>query len=467
MTKPISRRVFIKGAAILTGGALLSQMAPRPLRAAFHRGASLQGPAPSIYLGQWEWIDDGEFQYWQAPGGNAIDHFELRNWSEMGTKGPTERGYAIFVYASPQTHPNLHQYLGDSLTGLVKADTKQALATELGLGEAIIGSTMLGILLELLNQHADPTGQTRWKPIRGSQVSGFKFTVKGFGQVINERFDETHPFWAPTLAIWQADYRRNRAEIAAELLFLESQLQLGLKTSEEVEEVRASRSDMLQGFTGASMHKYRVGADVLLPSEYITDGWRQPRSIVNDDFNRPNEDPLTGWDEVEGITWQIISNEVFVDEVSSTFPSSIRFQTAVDSDDHEVEVTYTAGGSANSLLGPTLRYAAAAKTFYYGLIRSGGSLRELTKVITGTETPLASDTSGSGPPQLIRIRINSDDLLQLFDDDVLALFKSNETSITGNLRGGIAAHSSNDATGDNWSLTDLAAPAARRIIFIS
>ncbi len=401
-----------------------------------------------IYLGQWEWIDDGESRYWQVPGGNSIDHFELRNRSEMGTDGPAQQGHVISVYNSPQTHPNLHQHLGDSLTGLVRADVKLDLARELGLGEPIVGTNMLEILLELLNQHADPTGLTRWKPIRGSQVSGFKFSVGqlskgGFGEVINEPFDETHPFWAPTLGIWQADYRRNRADVDAGLLSL----------------------DTLRGFTGASMRKYKTREDVLLPSEYLSDGSRPPRSTVSDDFNRTDEDPLTGWDEVESTTWKVVSEEVEVSDTgASNFPASARFQTAVDSDDHEAEVTFTAQETDFALIGPATRFAAAAETYYSGYVRAQGSARSLDKMVTGTRSVLDSDTGGAGPPQLLRLRIDSADRLELFDDDVSALFKTSEVSITSNLSGGIIGHSSSRSTGDLWSLTDLAAGDIRNHI---
>ncbi len=395
-----------------------------------------------LYRGQWEWIDDGEFRNWRAPGGNAIDHFELRNWPQMGMDGPTEQGHAIFVYESPQTHPNLQQYLGDSLTGLIRADERRSLATAIGIGEAIVGTNMLEILLELLNQHADPSGLTRWKPIRGSQTSGFTFTVGrlskgGFGEVINEPFDDTHPFWAPTLGIWQADYRRNRADVDAGLLSLDS----------------------LRGFTGASMRKYKTREDVLLPPEHLSDGSRTPKSTVSDDFNRGNEDPITGWDEVNGITWKIVSEEIEVEElVSAGYPASARFQTAVDSDDHEVEVTYKATDAAAGWMGPACRFAAAAETFYFAFIRESGGIRRIDKNITGTPTTIANDTGGAGPEQLIRLRHDSADLLQLFDDDVSVLSVSSETSITGNLRGGMNAHhSQTKVSGDDWSMTDLAA----------
>ncbi len=351
----------------------------------------------------------------------------------MGTKGPAEQGHAIFVYDSPQIHPNLGLYFGDSLAGLVRTTTKQAMVTELGLGEPIVGSTMLEILLELLNQHADGSGQIRWKPIRGGN-GRFTFSVGGFGQVINERFNESHPFWTPTLAIWQADYRRNRADVDAGLLSLDS----------------------LRGFTGASMRKYRVEADVLLPPEYLTDGWRSPRSTVSDNFNRANEDPITGWDEVAGAEWTIVDEEIASGDHSLSEAASARFQTAVDSDDHETEVTFSTDTSDFAYISALVRFAAAAETYYYGLIRAQSTLREIGKFVTGTQTVIKADNSGGGPPQLVRLRIDSADVLQLFDDDVSALSQASETSITGNLRGGVSGLGSGSSTGDNWSLTDLA-----------
>ena len=47
--------------------------------------------------------------------------------------------------------------------------------------------------------------------------------------------------------------------------------------------------------------------------------------------------------------------------------------------------------------------------------------------------------------------------------DVSALTVTGESSITGNLFCGIAAHVSADADGDDWSCTDLAVVARRAV----
>lgn len=107
-------------------------------------------------------------------------------------------------------------------------------------------------------------------------------------------------------------------------------------------------------------------------------------------------------------------------------------------------------------MGPAVRFAAAAEIYYGGLIRSSGSLRAFYKVVASVQTNIATDASGGGPPQVVRLNINGSSY-ELFDDGVSAL-SGTDTAITGGLRPGVSGHSSVTSDGDNFSAADLAAP---------
>ena len=113
-----------------------------------------------LYLGQWKWITDKEgLSYWQMPRVDiGLGNLDLRSLPQCG-KPVTTEGYGLFVLS--ERDDRIGYYLGDSLVSLLASPLKQSLVSALGLGEQLVAETPLDILVELLNHHADPTGQGR------------------------------------------------------------------------------------------------------------------------------------------------------------------------------------------------------------------------------------------------------------------------------------------------------------------
>ena len=115
------------------------------------------------YLAQWEWFTEGNMPYWRCPGGDCIGLVDLRSLPQMSKAGGIQEGYGFFVYPALKVIPG-SIYLGTDS----KLENKAQIKTVLGLLKIPTETTPVDLLWNLLVYEADPTGQTKWKPLRGS-----------------------------------------------------------------------------------------------------------------------------------------------------------------------------------------------------------------------------------------------------------------------------------------------------------
>ena len=393
---------------------------------------------PAIYLAQpvWSVEEDGGFVSWVPPK-NTIGWFDLRSLPQCGTPGPIRQGYGLMLLSRKAP---VGYYLGDNLKAVMDSTRKRDVKAALGLGEDIVADDVLGMLIELLTRHADPTGQARWKPLRGTKRLGARLNLGGW-QVWSSGFDSV--IEANTIAVFQADYRRNKTEG-------ESAKVLKRWTGAEIRKVFGRMSDEL--------------AAQILPPEYDKDGWEPPKTSVSDDFNRGNEElgASANWTEVNG-DLEVISNEVGPGATGSAF--NARFGTVLSSDEQFAEIDFTTAANGSSFVGPATRFAAAAETFYFYRQTEGGAI-SLVRRVTGSNTTDASDTNAITLPVTVRGKVDGSDLLDLLIDTVSKLTFTDNT-ITGNLRTGLIFRAiATDERGDNWSAADLAV-VTRRVFVVS
>ena len=64
------------------------------------------------YLGQFEWIDDGEIQYWKSPYPNF---FDLRQLSDQGISGGEPQGHCFIFSEHPISDDRLIEQENDSI----------------------------------------------------------------------------------------------------------------------------------------------------------------------------------------------------------------------------------------------------------------------------------------------------------------------------------------------------------------
>lgn len=404
--------------------------------------------SPRIYLNPWEWnTTDPDDPYWASPGGSAISALDLRTWSQMGVKGGIPQGFGLFVYAKAQR--NMLLDLGSDVEASITLAQRDALQTILGY--RVAPDSLFKVVRELLLNAGDPTGQTRWKPLTGSLVDGVGLPLGGFGRTAREPLTRTHPAWQTTIDVFQADYRRSRAEGIVPL-------------------------DALKRMTGDQMLRLGVtDSRELLPPEYRNEGWLPPQTTINDTFDRvdaatlgTSSDGTWSWTEVEGTGHDILSNEAQA-SVNVTTKSS-RAEKDLSSANHyaQMDATYLPPpiSTNRAIIAKALtRFDPTAATYYEGHVRQwddGTADMQIRKVIATTGTVLAGPISvtvslpdtikGESNGSTIKAYLNAVEKVSVVD-----------TAITGNLRTGIGGWP-RDAQYrvDNFEAGDLGAAAVAR-----
>lgn len=328
------------------------------------------------YLTSWEWADlRGEFG-WRPPGpwiGGALD---LRPIPLQAQRGGIP-GYGIFAYSTPQTFPDSVD-LGEDLDARLSGAARAALAARLGY-TIPAGATARTVIWDALTTEADPTGQTRAKPLRGRMGRSVRAVV-GRTIIREEPFDAAHR--ARAVAVFQADYRAARTQ--------------------------GRRAITLRKWTGATMqHLWREQSEAraaeLLPTEYRGDGWEAPQTTFTETWPTNSSTISTGqdqpWNEDSGDA-QVASNRLTAVDTGVLVG---RCTTDLSSDDHK----HTATGNIIEAAATRLvtlgvrKIDSTTNTMYVVDVyrrTSGGGVygRRIGKIVSGTFTELDGDSTDVG-----------------------------------------------------------------------
>lgn len=235
--------------------------------------------ARHTYLAQWVWnTAEG---WWEAPlRAQCTGSIDLRSNAQCGT-AVTPLGYGLFTYPAQVTIAgSLYFGVDNFRISLAKRSTLNSM-----LGVTVVNRDTDLIIKELLVDLADPTGQTRWRPIRVGADKRLKFGMSGV-VLADETVGDLHPAFENTLAVRHADYRR--AKIAGEPL------------------------TNLRKWTGYDLRKYGVSLDRLLDAQDRADGSEAPATVISDNFNRANESLDVGpWNEVVA-DWSVTGNQAVI-----------------------------------------------------------------------------------------------------------------------------------------------------------
>jgi hypothetical protein len=368
----------------------------------------------------------------------------------MEMVGGSPQGYAFFVYETPQLAPDLY-YLGNSLDSILSSAQRQWIKVNLGLPGPITESRLVDILYrDLLVLNADPTGQTRWKPLRGTARNGVALYIAGH-KVVNEAIVPGGPVFDNTISVYQADYATQKANLTP--------------------------LDSLQKQTGDKMLSLwgRAGDDLLplLLGENAVDGWRYPETTLGDTFVESSDTALSshtatgpnggfGWGYTNG-TWTVIAATDDVDAATGSARNIAYADSALSSDGHYAEAEVVLANSSGN--GVTYRATnSATQTHYFAEIKSTNTVT-LFKSITGTLTQLDQQAITYAANKTVKGQATEGDSHSVWYDGVLEITLS-DTSITGAVYAGIRGFDVGN-TLDSFEGADLSAPTARRIIIIT
>jgi hypothetical protein len=405
----------------------------------------------------------GHEDYWAAPDGFK-GFIDLRSPNGHGAEG---FGLAAFD-TDPSGLPNVLAVLSDDPEGMLAASSIVALQDNLGVN--LTGARAIEAPRLILTRDADPTGQTKWKPLIPSQRLMYPVHLKAYSS--NRVFDPDDPDdMGPVLGVVREDLSRFRGDAlrlvnnparwerikAVHLLLTGRDI-----TPEEFITAHEAKSAKV---LGAYMLKYRKSD----PTDFIKAGDarlepRAPETVITDDFNRIDATNLgANWTQVSAFREWTIAGNMAVADTPDTQNSIDRYDGAdLSSDDHYVQfVNVSNTESGTYITGPCARFQSDAETYYRYMIDwdHPADDGELYSVATGTATLIGGDAVDHGSPSnnLLKVQCDGSTISATFDggDEISVT----DTAITGNVRGGMFARTSSAGVinVDDFEEGDLAA----------
>jgi hypothetical protein len=340
-----------------------------------------------IAIAPWVWNTSEENfpPFWDAPEadrciGGRLDMRSVPECSQIGGE-PTARG-GLFVYNQTPALLNILDS-GEDIPFSKRLDLKNILSItgDVSLSPA---NTIDFIVWFCLTQ-ADPTGQNRWKPLRGSRKSPPRL-ILGNQEVWRGKLTDVIK---NTIDVFRADY----AELKNEL---------------SIEQIRK--------ITGAAMVSLfgRMGDNLLEPllGEDASDGWSKPSTTITESFPG-SSDTLGGdltWTETQG-DWDNVSGEGQPQTIGTR--SDARAEDVLSSSNHYSQVTVTtleANASAHEI-GPAARFAASARTYYSLELRESSGRFALIRTSSGSRTGInTSITITKSLPEAYKLKVDGTSL---------------------------------------------------------
>lgn len=394
---------------------------------------SMPSLADEYYIGQWEWnVYSPNISEWDAPlkefRTGAID---LRTIPQRAKPGGTPEGYAIFSYSKKVTHPNLF-YIGNDLTSPVSAGTLAQIKNRLKIIEAISSNNLKDILWELLTLHSDPTGQSRWKPLKPGINNKMELHFGKAGKIKEIVFIPFEsPEWSNVLAVIHEDYKRM------------------IKTEPHVSV--AKHLDFLE-------KKHGIPYQILIPEDAGIKLASLPhKTTITENFNCANSEALDcnlAWTEDLRGDHDISSNQALCNTTDDRCWSMV--DTDLSGSDHYAQAVGSQVDSSRGR-GTFVRKDSTTTWTMYGCIHinsSGGNSTKRIHEITGSTVTTLNDVTNADPAgsDTLKCEINGSTITLYLNGS--SYVTATDTSITGNLRTGLHDYN-NVYTNDNFEAGDL------------
>ena len=406
---------------------------------------------PHVYINPWNWRDNRNYgpAVWYPPGDEfPIGHIDRRSIVDKLSRPPTATGNSIWSYTNPQSGMALN--LGSRMDANLSVVQKSGIETLLGFRPT--EDTLQDVLKELLLNTGDIRGETSPKPFRGLRLGKpIKLYLGGYGAIVDELVAFNSKAYQNTIAIFQEDYRKYRAELAS---------------------LPPARADAkfieMRRRTGWMMGALRIrnSAD-LLPPEFASDGYLPEGTQYADNFpTNGNLDGSTAGDGADSTTW---------DEFQGTNATVASNQLLFSGNIGQEAARLDAGVSGEDQEG----FISIAVWTYVGAALSGGVLiaqdsnaAENGYIFERVQNPIPQDVwriqemaAGSGSVHGESGSGGLSKMTGLFDgsnismnvDDVLEMGPISESTHTGQTLGGVYGFSngsSNSASFDGFDHRD-------------
>lgn len=394
--------------------------------------------ADEYYIGQWEWVAGPDESYWQAPHADKLTGvIDLRNIPDQSEKGGPPKGYAIFAYSEIIPDPKV-SHLGGNLDETPNTKAIGAIKSKINVNPKSI--TIRDIIYELLTTESDPTGVSRWKPLRPDKNNKMKINL-GTAGVIKEitLIPNVSPEWPIVVAAMQEDYRKL---------------------------IRTERWDKVARVLDYWQDQFDVPYETFIPDGEIRLAALPHETTITESFDKADGDilgPDLTWTEFTGDI-DILTNKARSVSVSPT-NNEARAETALSSDDHYVQADVSgSNASSGTYVGVILRKdLSTTRTFYCARITVYTAANvKIFKRIAGTATNLSSTTAAQseGVSYTLKGQVDGSTLRAYINSVEDGGSPVTDTSITGNLYTGIytfAVASNQYGLFNNYEAGDIAA----------
>lgn len=390
-----------------------------------------------IWIGPWEWETAMAPARWRPPVG-SVAAIDLRPMSAQSTRSVAS-GAGLFVTPDAVALSAGYREIPASLGPAARSAISTALQVE-----NVTATTRAQLIADLLTTHASPDGSTFARPLMPNRRGRLVLAIGD--AVFGHQLDPSSPHWAKIQAVYQAIYREHRQRV--------------LDGTAPPQFHRKWLGHVLQALP-AFDYRLFIPADV--PSEVPL----APSTTLTESFNTADSTtlgPTQSWTEFSGSgtgdMWEVAGNQVVCKGGASNTPTA-RAEADVSGTDHYAQVSVTTLAAANSQLGPAARFSASEVTCYIArLVPAAGSGHEfgLIKLIAGTQTDLVDTGQSISLPHTVKVECNGSTIKGYIGG--VEKLSTTDTSITTGTRGGLFGYNSGqnttDATGDSWTLEDLA-----------
>ncbi len=186
--------------------------------------------------------------------------------------------------------------------------------------------------------------------------------------------------------------------------------------------------------------------------------------LATDNFNRANENPLSGWTTITD-EWplQIIADQV---RGTVTFENNGAYYTAVTPPDDHYSQIRIATGTSNSVA-PAVRVATGAATYYAANAQVSPPFADLYKIVGTSYTSLSTASTSLATNDIIRLTVIGSDLT-MYQNGVPILTATDNAITSGrfgiyiNTGGTLSNTEFDDFEGGDFSLPSGSGNARRR-----
>lgn len=374
---------------------------------------------------------------YRAPTGAVGSILDLRSIPQQATPNDPS---GFIVYKAPSRLTAEARPLGNPDDTLPEQG-KRLLESALGLRDTLQANRVADILAEIITDKADPTGDDRVKPLRGT-IGQYRDLWLGGRRLRREKFSPKSPGYDNVLSLMRSEWAAER--------------------------VKGETLTLMRNATARAL-KLRMTPEEMFPS-HKDDDFRWPKTSYSDDFNRSNSATVGGsWAEpgfslFTATGFAIESNQLHYD-VGANADAGIRFNQDLSVDDMVGEVDIVSHvGSTHAVFGSILVRANSTNSMYMGgcYRYTGGAAQAiiLNKYVSGTGTGLTNPTTAWTNGHLVVSIVDSQLTLAITTFSTTVT----DTAVTGNLQSGLEAAtydagSTAEIVFDNWLVRDVGAPA--------